>query len=365
MEYNGRYPDFSNPFINILPMFNPVDTPETIKIEQIEKKKDGLEKQENIIPLSNPNQSFVVDSNPDKEEIKNEILDNFNVNNKNLINDDSKGSKPDDIVKNNDLLNIKSANKKVMFNNPNPVYKEDISKQYENISHKSSQSSLNSSSANVIKLMEDPRNSIECIYYTMSGTCKKGVECPYKHDDRDSNNNSEIGFDYRSRGPDVDTEVGSHNISMDNTLNDGEESGEYSSPEKKIILRSKIEKVNKFNRKINDKPCRFFLSNSCHRGKDCPYSHDKSSIPCVFYHLQKRCFNKKCEFSHKKLTEKSRKFLIENEKRYQVNKKLKGRLESNDLKNGNNNDDEFKKKKPKNVDKLIRKLDLISSDKNI
>lgn len=46
--------------------------------------------------------------------------------------------------------------------------------------------------------------------------------------------------------------------------------------------------------------CRFSRSGSC-SALNCPYSHDTSSFPCVFFHF-KKCTARDCRFSHAELS---------------------------------------------------------------
>uniref|UniRef100_A0A1B6BZV3 C3H1-type domain-containing protein n=1 Tax=Clastoptera arizonana TaxID=38151 RepID=A0A1B6BZV3_9HEMI len=91
-------------------------------------------------------------------------------------------------------------------------------------------------------------------------------------------------------------------------------------------------------RKRDDNVCIFYMHGKCHRGSDCPYSHDAypprkmelckfymmdccakkdkclymhNEFPCKYYHTGLKCFaGKNCKFSHGKLSETTRTILL-------------------------------------------------------
>lgn len=55
------------------------------------------------------------------------------------------------------------------------------------------------------------------------------------------------------------------------------------------------------NKKPND-ICRYYLVGACQKGDNCVYSHDFSTFPCRYYHLENECRDRNCRFSHQPIT---------------------------------------------------------------
>ncbi|CDW72694.1 family protein [Stylonychia lemnae] len=66
---------------------------------------------------------------------------------------------------------------------------------------------------------------------------------------------------------------------------------------------------------MNSKLCKYIVTNTCHRGADCDYSHDLHLFPCKYLHGTGFCEKGQgCKFSHKLLAnEEIQKFMQENE----------------------------------------------------
>ena len=60
--------------------------------------------------------------------------------------------------------------------------------------------------------------------------------------------------------------------------------------------------------------CKFFLAGACSKDTQCPYSHDTTTYPCRFYHLEGNCgHGKECRFSHEALSNHSyQEFALDN-----------------------------------------------------
>ncbi|KAL9643105.1 hypothetical protein ABK040_003905 [Willaertia magna] len=73
--------------------------------------------------------------------------------------------------------------------------------------------------------------------------------------------------------------------------------------------------------------CKFYLTGSCYKGENCPFSHDKSSFPCKFFHLYNSCTKGNlCEYSHALPLSQEYKELLENNEK-------KITIDNNNLKN--------------------------------
>lgn len=66
---------------------------------------------------------------------------------------------------------------------------------------------------------------------------------------------------------------------------------------------------------LKNEICKFFTTNSCHRGADCNFSHNLKDFPCKFIHGTGYCDKgQNCKYSHNILNEQEiMKFMEENE----------------------------------------------------
>ncbi|KAJ1565017.1 Zinc finger CCCH domain-containing protein 4 [Nowakowskiella sp. JEL0078] len=57
--------------------------------------------------------------------------------------------------------------------------------------------------------------------------------------------------------------------------------------------------------------CKFYLKGACTKSGSCPFSHDKSAVPCEHFNIKGFCTRSDCEFSHGEITEQRKEQLIE------------------------------------------------------
>jgi hypothetical protein len=63
------------------------------------------------------------------------------------------------------------------------------------------------------------------------------------------------------------------------------------------------------NKKENE-ICKYHLVGACQKGENCIYSHDFSTFPCKYFHLENECRDKLCRFSHSAISEEKKMELI-------------------------------------------------------
>lgn len=63
-----------------------------------------------------------------------------------------------------------------------------------------------------------------------------------------------------------------------------------------------------FERKKISQVCKYYLTDSCHKGDKCLFMH--SEYPCKYFHIRKLCYNNSnCNFSHEPLNEEGQRII--------------------------------------------------------